>query len=326
MSVTSQKYSLIQKARSYGPGHRFWLECLIFLLIFLICSFLQTVLIAAGRILYLSLEVLLNHRVLTFHEILYAQPAIYILLLLFSSAIFIVIPLIYCRFFEKRSFESMGFHRRRFLSEYAFGFLAGSILLSASVLLCIVFGAAGWEESNVPCSVSMLGIYLAGYLVQGMGEEVLCRGYFMLSTARRSPVVLAVAANSVIFALLHIQNSGIAPLPLINLALFGIFISLWVLWRGSLWSAAAIHSAWNFVQGNIFGVRVSGIPATNSLVSLSFDDSKKIINGGDFGLEGGICVTATLLCAILIVATCICRQTKSPICENALSLQEKKSR
>lgn len=312
MSETPRKFPLIQKARSYGHGHRFWLECLIFLLIFLICSYLQTVLIAAGRIFYLSIEVLLNHRNLNLHEIIYAQPAIYILLLLFSSAVFIVIPLIYCRFLEKRSFGSMGFHRRRLLSEYAFGFLAGSILFSSAVLLCIVFGAAEWEESAVSCSVSILGIYLVGYLVQGMGEEVLCRGYFMLSAARRSPAALAVAANSIIFALLHIQNSGIAPLPLVNLALFGIFISLWILWRGSLWSAAAIHSAWNFVQGNIFGVRVSGIPATHSLLSLSFDDSKEIINGGDFGLEGGICVTAILLCAILIVAICIHKQ-KNPL-------------
>ena len=108
-------------------------------------------------------------------------------------------------------------------------------------------------------------------------------------------------ANSALFALLHAANVGISWLAFLNLLLFGLFASVYMVRRGNIWGICAIHTMWNFAQGNIFGLQVSGMNPTASIFSFVGDDSKSWINGGSFGPEGGICVTLVLLISILIL-------------------------
>ena len=102
------------------------------------------------------------------------------------------------------------------------------------------------------------------------------------------------------FAALHLLNSGIGPLPIVNLFLFGVLASLYYLWRGNLWGIAAFHSMWNFTQGNIFGILVSGGDYGVSLLTSELTGSA-LINGGDFGMEGGLAVTAAMVIGIVLV-------------------------
>ena len=72
----------------------------------------------------------------------------------------------------------------------------------------------------------------------------------------------------------------------------------------NLWMVGAIHSIWNFSQGSIFGIRVSGIELRESLW-LSKNVTDNIYNGGTFGMEGGLfCmlveVTGVIVCIYLI--------------------------
>ena len=100
---------------------------------------------------------------------------------------------------------------------------------------------------------------------------------------------------------LHLLNNGIAPLALVNLFLYGVFASLYFLWRGNIWGIAAFHSMWNFAQGNVFGILVSGGDFGVSLLVSVSDPSGALINGGDFGLEGGVAVTVVLTLGIAFV-------------------------
>jgi membrane associated rhomboid family serine protease len=59
-----------------------------------------------------------------------------------------------------------------------------------------------------------------------------------------------------------------------------------------LWMAIGLHIAWNFVQGGIYGVAVSGIPVTGLLRSTL--DGPELITGGRFGAEASI--FAVLVC------------------------------
>ncbi len=58
------------------------------------------------------------------------------------------------------------------------------------------------------------------------------------------------------------------------------------------------HITWNYFQGDIFGFLVSG-NVTDSIYTIRTINSN-IINGGSFGPEGGIVVTALLIVTILI--------------------------
>ena len=67
------------------------------------------------------------------------------------------------------------------------------------------------------------------------------------------------------------------------------------------WGAAALHSVWNWAQGNFFGMQVSGIPTGSSVFSFSQTEQAKWIGGGMFGLEGGAAATVVMLAVIVIL-------------------------
>ncbi len=140
-----------------------------------------------------------------------------------------------------------------------------------------------------------------GRVVQGMAEEVLCRGYFLVSVGRRYPMSAAVLFNSCAFAALHLLNPGISPLAVANLILFGIFASICFIRTENIWLVGAVHSVWNLVQGNVYGGNVSGMKTSCSIFSAAAADGREIFHGGEFGLEGGIAVTVVLLAAILLL-------------------------
>jgi membrane protease YdiL (CAAX protease family) len=100
---------------------------------------------------------------------------------------------------------------------------------------------------------------------------------------------------------LHYGNSGINLLGLLNLFLFGVFAALYFLRRGSIWGISAIHSMWNFAQGNVFGCAVSGNSGMDSIFSTTSQSANTIFNGGAFGPEGGLGVTIILSIGIIIL-------------------------
>jgi hypothetical protein len=97
---------------------------------------------------------------------------------------------------------------------------------------------------------------------------------------------------------------------LINLVLFGLFASVYTLKANSIWGICAFHSIWNFAQGNIFGIPVSGLSLNASVFSFKPTDSGTLFNGGGFGLEGGLAVTIVLVVSIIITMTVKGRTSK----------------
>ena len=191
----------------------------------------------------------------------------------------------------------MGLRRGGALKEYLVGAGVGILLISLCVGLATVLGSFSFALVSFP--VGLWIAYLIGFLIQGMSEEVLCRGYLMVSITRKNSIPVAVAANAVMFALLHIFNPGIGVIPLVNIALFGAFASVYALKRGSLWGVCAAHSLWNFFQGNVFGIQVSGMGVSVSPLQATLQNENSWLHGGDFGIEGGIVTTLILSLALL---------------------------
>lgn len=121
----------------------------------------------------------------------------------------------------------------------------------------------------------------------------------MISLSNRTSLIIAIIINSVMFSLLHLLNPGITLLAIINIILFGVFASIYVLRTNNIWGACAIHSIWNFLQGNFYGFEVSGINTNNSILSFTALENGSLINGGIFGMEGGLAVTLVLIIFIV---------------------------
>lgn len=228
----------------------------------------------------------------------------YMIGMLLSDIVMMLIVFLFCRFIQKRKLRTLGFIKKGMLKEYGLGMLLGFAFFSVCVLLGVLFGGLKIEGISPEFSIGIFVAYLLGYMVQGMTEEVLCRGYFLGSYARRYPVYAAVLANSLLFASLHLLNSGISVLAFINITLFGIFASIYFIRRGSIWGIGAFHSIWNLVQGNFYGIKVSGTPVGNTLFTTQAIAGKSLWNGGDFGMEGSLICTIVLTCGIIFLYTC----------------------
>lgn len=227
----------------------------------------------------------------------------YMIGMLFSDIVMMLIVFLFCRFIQKRKLRTLGFIKKGMLKEYGLGMLLGFAFFSVCVLLGVLFGGLKIEGISPEFSIGIFVAYLLGYMVQGMTEEVLCRGYFLGSYARRYPVYAAVLANSLLFASLHLLNSGISVLAFINITLFGIFASIYFIRRGSIWGIGAFHSIWNLVQGNFYGIKVSGTSVGNTLFTTQAIAGKSLWNGGDFGMEGSLICTIVLTCGIIFLYT-----------------------
>lgn len=292
-------------------GQKGWnliLEILIAAEVFLVCTFAQIIFYAPAELVMLFQ----NEEYLTAvstgdmslvykaEEIIMSSDAMMICML-FSDIMMILVILLFCRFFQRRNPSSVGFTRKHIVPEYLAGIVVGFVMFSAAVLIGVAAGAVRVEGFAADIPVGILVVFFLGYMVQGMAEEVLCRGYIMVSIARRYPVWVGVLTNSILFAALHLANDGITPLAFLNLVLFGIFASLYFIRRGNIWGIGAIHSVWNFTQGNFFGISVSGMGNTSSVLTSTFVEGKSLINGGSFGSEGGLAVTIVLVIGIFVL-------------------------
>lgn len=219
---------------------------------------------------------------------------------LYATVTTIIATLIYCCKIEKRRLFTLGFVRKGAVAEYLAGLLIGLALFSAAYGLIVLSGEAEFIGINPDLSVGMIIAFFFGFIVQGASEEILLRGYFFVSGAANSNVVISVFVSSALFAMMHYSNPGISIMAIINLFLFGVFAALYFLRRGSIWGICAIHSVWNFAQGNIFGCKVSGMEMGNS-VFLTAEHGSSLWSGGAFGPEGGIGVTIVLSIGIIIL-------------------------
>lgn len=222
----------------------------------------------------------------------------FMIMSLFADIVMIAVTLGFCALCEKRKPRQVGFTKGGILKEYGIGLVLGFAVFSAAVLLAVLTGAVKLSFAG---GGVILVLFAIGYMIQGMAEEVLCRGYLMCSVARRYPLWVGVLVNSVVFAALHLLNSGISALAFVNLVLYGVFASLYFVRRGNIWGIGAFHSIWNFVQGNFYGIQVSGNGKTTSVFASAFTEGRDLINGGAFGMEGGLAVSVVLAAGIILL-------------------------
>jgi len=233
--------------------------------------------------------------------------------MLFANIAMILLTMLFCKVIQKRKMRTLGFVKKDMFKEYGIGLGVGFVIFTIAVLLCVITGSLKLGAS-VNFALGTWILFGLGYMIQGMAEEVLCRSYFMVSLARRYPMWVAVILNALFFAALHLGNSGISFLAFVNLTLFGVFASVYFIKRGNIWGIGAIHSIWNFVQGNFYGIKVSGMESSCSVFASAMTEGRDLIHGGAFGLEGGLAVTLVLVAGTLFLLT---KPAKDAVVETA---------
>ena len=311
MNFKFKKPDMVEEAAKTG-GKNIFVEILMFFGVFLVAILLENILFMLAELPLLSKNAAFQTAISAGDlvtateiemEVITSEPMM--IVQLFVTAAMILITCLFCKLIQKRKMRTLGYKKPNMWKEYGIGLLVGLGMMTAIVLVGVITGSMSLEfnsEAFTGAGLGTLGLIFAGFLLQGMSEEVLCRGYFLVSLARKKGNVwLGIIVSSLAFGALHLMNAGIAPLAFVNLVLFGIFAGVYFIQRGNIWGIAAIHSIWNFAQGNIFGVLVSGNDFGTTVFTSNINENLTIINGGDFGLEGGILTTIVMVAGIVIM-------------------------
>lgn len=290
-----EKHPLVQGAklsqRTFNP--------LLLVLILLI-------LLVSGELVGIPLKLLLSPLAKELPDTLFwnsLKDSFFTLILPFSGII--VVVFLYLRFIEKRPFASLGLglsppfgKPKAAFWRYLTGFLLGILAMTLYVVCALwigIYDASGLTLHMDSSRLAAVLIMVPGWMIQGASEEILTRGW-LFQAALRKNFALAVIMCTLLFSLMHLANDGLSLLSLVNLALYATFALTLTLYTESLFAACGFHAAWNWSQGNVFGILISGSNTrAGSLISLGATKGPHWLTGGPFGAEGSVVVTVLLL-------------------------------
>ncbi|MBR3033129.1 MAG: ABC transporter permease [Clostridiales bacterium] len=195
---------------------------------------------------------------------------------------------------------------------YLRGLLFGFILISSVYVVMFLTGQVSFKGFALTSeSTPLFFLYLLMWIPQGATEEIMMRGYMLPRVAGRFGIPFGIFFSSLCFSLMHGMNAGFSVLACINLMLIAALFACIALRQGHIYTVCAMHTIWNFCQGNLFGLEVSGNPQAATIFSSDYTKfSKDIMTGGKFGPEGGLCVTIVIAVAFLVLF--LTRKKKSP--------------
>jgi uncharacterized protein len=219
---------------------------------------------------------------------------------------------------EERPQSVYGLGGKRKLSRFFAGLAWGVTCLSLLILTL-------WKTGYLVIDARLLfgggilhygAIWLLAFLLVGLFEEYLTRGYLQYTLSRglaglyqrgfetRHSAALgfwtSAAIISVLFGVGHGSNSGESPIGMLSAGLVAMVFCL-SLWRtGSLWWAIGFHAAWDWGQSFLYGVADSGTMVQPHLLA-THPVGRPVLSGGATGPEGSIFVLAVLALAVLII-------------------------
>jgi membrane protease YdiL (CAAX protease family) len=179
-------------------------------------------------------------------------------------------------------------------AELLAGLLLGGLLFSGVVALLSALGAYSLDAVGTLDDLGVVLMRMAPKMAAGaLIEELLFRLVLLRVLERSLGVAWALTLSSLLFGLAHLGNAGATPLigVLLGLELGLLFGAAYLLTR-RIWLCTALHFAWNFVQGAVFSIAVSGQSGQSWLHGRLTGPSW--LSGGAFGAEGS--VVSVLLC------------------------------
>ena len=229
-----------------------------------------------------------------YHYILYYE--------LFSFVIILLLFIFWVKVIEKNPLSTLGFVRRNWLKYLGWGIMLSLLQMGVIALVYQVSGIGSFElnELSLEPILFILGLF-PFWLLQGGTEEVATRGWLLTRIAARTNLPLAIGISSSLFGILHLGNSGVTFLSVLNIVLDGVLAGLLLVYTDSIWLVVAQHGTWNYVQGNLLGFQVSGTGADASIFSFTLGSGPDWLTGGEFGAEGSIITTLVLLLSVVIV-------------------------
>lgn len=218
-----------------------------------------------------------------------------------SNIIFVGLTLLLFRVLYGRPLGQIGLDPTKAAAELVYGCVFGIVAISI-VMLCLVLSGQAKVVSIQTDTLTdyLFYVSLLLYVSVGFCEEIMVRGFMMtaLKTTRNKYIIIG--GTGLIFSLLHLGNPGFTLISLVNIFLVGLLFAYMLVKTGKLWVPIGFHITWNFFQGNVFGMSVSGTGGGMSLIEADLVGANWI-TGGSFGPEAGIIVTVVIILSLLYI-------------------------
>ncbi|KRE99977.1 abortive infection protein [Frateuria sp. Soil773] len=203
--------------------------------------------------------------------------------------------LLLVRLVERRPVSELS--PRRLLPQGIAGLLAGALLFSAVVGVLWLLGS--YHVTGTNPHAAWLPALLAVGLGAGIGEEIICRGVLFRIVEEGLGTWWALGISALFFGAAHVANPGATLWSSAAIAIeAGLLFGLLYHVTRSLYLCMGVHAAWNFMQGTVYGIPVSGTSADGWLVSTR--SGPDWLSGGVFGAEAS--VIALGLCSLCTLA------------------------
>ncbi len=212
------------------------------------------------------------------------------------AATFLLAYLAGARWIERRSVRELA--PSRALPEIGTGLATGVALFSAVMTILWAMGVyhpTGWGGFKDVAGGFVLAV------MAGVVEELLFRGIFFRLSSRIVGTWGALVFTSALFGLAHLGNRGASLSSSTAIVLeAGVLLGAAYAVTDRLWLPIGMHIGWNFTEGSVFGMSVSGSTAHSGWLRGSLT-GPRLLTGGLFGPEASIVAVMVCLSAAVFL-------------------------
>ena len=186
------------------------------------------------------------------------------------------------RWIDRKPVRGLGLEGRSAVPDLLAGFLLSAGFVGAAVA---ALNAAGWADvrvSGIP-GARLFFLFLGAAATVAWWEELVFRGYILQNLQEGLGTNGAVVLSCLLYGLVHAANPGANVVSALVVSAIGFLRIFAYIESGQLWLSMGMHAGWNFFQGPVFGLPVSG-RGSESLLSTKLD-GPLWATGGAFGLE-----------------------------------------
>jgi CAAX protease family protein len=175
--------------------------------------------------------------------------------------------------------------REHWARDLGFGLIGGTLLFSLVTAVAAVAGVYAIVGLGSARSILYAAVMIG--IIPAVTEEMLFRGILFRHLEDFGGTWFALASTSVLFGAAHFFNPNATAFSSFAIAVeAGVLLGGAYMLTRSLWAPIGLHAAWNFTQGQVFDVPVSGIDGTG-LVEAKLS-GPELLSGGMFGLEASV--------------------------------------
>jgi len=165
------------------------------------------------------------------------------------------------------------------------GLIGGAAVFSLAVLIAAALGI--YRIVGLGDLSGMAAALVGAALFPAVSEEMVFRGILFRWLEEFGGSWVALLLTSALFGAAHLMNPNASMIAAVGIAIeAGVMLGAAYMLTRSLWLPMGLHAAWNFTQGEVYDIPVSGTKV-HGMVDAQLS-GPPLLSGNGFGLEASL--------------------------------------